>query len=153
MTTDSHRRTKAYTKLRQLTAAGNLSDETKAWTPAWSSQVLEVVIKEIISQNDGSVRNVFAALWELGGQSDVPLTRTMANFIKDIVVLIFTQYRSIYDSDDFSWMADRVRLGCTPPQAYLAALSLPDFLIETCRSEILSSLSKTGFHDEVEKMF
>jgi hypothetical protein len=152
MVLKSPNQSKAHAVLRALTASDPALGDANEWTPAWSSRVLEDKIQEIITRPNGDLLDVFKALWELTGQSDVLLTRTLANFIKDIVVLCFTKYRSKYDSINFLWMADKIQLGCTPSQAYLAALALPNDLIELCQNNILLSLKGTVFRDEIEKM-
>jgi hypothetical protein len=142
----------AYAALRRLTAADPNLGLAREWTPAWSSRVLEETIERIVSRQNSGLRDLFEALWELAGQPDVPLTRTMANFIHDIIVLCFTRYRSQYDAENLSWMVERVRTGCTPSQAYLALLALPEDLIKQCRDDILSGVKETPFFDEVARM-
>lgn len=141
-----------YAALRRLTAASPEAGSGDVWTPAWSSKVLEETIEKIIRCPDGRLRDIFEALWRIAGEPDAPLTRVMANFIHDIVVLCFTRYRTQYDAEDFRWMAERMHPECTPPQAYLAALALPEPLVTESRNAILSNLKRTEFLDEVEKM-
>src|SRR5271165_3408193 len=119
MESDVERVQSSYTALRRLTAEDPQSGNTREWVPAWSSRVLDMTVEEILSQPGGRLGDVFHALWDLGGRDDVPLTKTMANFIHDIVVLCFTRYRTKYDAEDFQWMADQVRRVTTPARAYL----------------------------------
>jgi hypothetical protein len=149
--TDGQRQ--AYIALRRLNTTNPKSGGDREWVPAWSSWLLEQTVKKIVERDGGSLRDVFAAFWELAGQPDVRLTRWMVNFIVDIVKECFIAYRRRYDAEDFSWMAERVQRGCTPSQAYLALIGLPPgFETTACRSAILSSLKGTEFFPEAERM-
>jgi hypothetical protein len=149
--TDGQRQ--AYIALRQLNTTDPKWCGPGEWAPAWSSRGLEQTIEKIVGQDGSRLRDVFAAFWELAGQPDVRLTRSMARFILAIVRLCFRLYRRRYDAEDFAWMAERVQRGCTPSQAYLALIGLPpDFKNVACRSAILSSLKGTEFFAEAERM-
>jgi len=140
----------AYRLLRRLTAASNGTGRNSNWIPAWSSAVLERTVEQVLSQPDGRLSELFHALWGL--IANVPLDRTLANFLKDIVVLCFTRYRALYDATDFQWMTTQLRGNGTQAQAYLASLALPENLVGESRSSILAKLEGTEFKKEVQKM-
>jgi hypothetical protein len=149
--TDGQRQ--AYIALRRLNTTNPKAGGDREWVPAWSSWLLEQTIEKIVGHDSSGLRDLFAAFWELAGQPDVRLTRSMVNFILDIVKLCYRRrYRQRYDAEDFSWTAERVQRGCTPSQAYLALIALPPALNRTCRSAILSSLEGTEFFPEAERM-
>ena len=153
MESEAEKVQRAYLALRRLTAH-EPQEGTGEWVPAWSSLLLERVIEEILSPPGGRVGDVFHALWDLAGRDDVPLTKTMANFIHDIVVLCFTRYRRKYDAEDFEWMAEELRRrGGAPSQAYLALLALPERLAVESQDAILTGLKGTEFLDEARKTF
>ncbi len=142
----------AYRRLRHLTAASNGTDRNSNWVPAWSSTVLERTVEQVLSQPNGRLTDLFYALWDLIAEINVPLNRTLANFMKDIVVLCFTRYRALYDAIDFQWMSTQLRGNGTQAQAYLASLALPESLVGECRSSILAKLEGTEFKEEVQQM-
>jgi len=58
----------------------------------------------------------------------------------------------LYDAEDFRWLADGIRVGATPPQAYLALLALPEDLIQESKDSICVALKDTEFFNEAQKM-
>lgn len=143
------RRRKALEMLSRLTDAGSGAD---TWVPVWSSLVLERTVAEVLSANQASMSDLLLALWEIAGREEAVLTPTLANFIRDIVVHAFTRYRTLYDKEDFLWLADGVRHSPTPSQAYLALLALPEELVEQSKAPILDALKGTQFFDEAQRM-
>lgn len=150
--TEHDRRRNALQALSRLTAGDAGTATAGTWTPAWSSLVLERAVAEILSVEQASVGDLFRPLWELTGRPEAELTATVANFLHDVVVLAFTRYRKLYGAEDFRWMADGIRNGATPPQAYLALLALPEDLAEEGKTSICEALKDTQFFDEARNM-
>jgi hypothetical protein len=148
---DLARVSEAARRLRCL--AEKTDGQPPVWKPAWSSAALEKTVKEILEAPSGQLTDLFIALWDLLGTDHPGLTRTMANFVHDVVVLCFTQYRNQYEAEAFAWMAERVRAGCTESQAYLALLALPQPLLRITKAGILGPLKTTEFADEAQTMF
>jgi hypothetical protein len=142
----------ARSRLLRLQAGQQGGSGDRGWVPAWSSRVLEAEVDGILSAPGGGVGDLFQALWTLLEQTNAALDRTLANFIRDIAVLTFTGYRSQYDVADFRWMADRVEAGGTPAQAYLAALALPEELLQRSRQAIVKAMRGNEFLEEVTKL-
>jgi hypothetical protein len=144
----TERRNRALDLLGRFKAVGSPA----TWTPAWSSRTLEEAVAEILSAEGASVGDLLAPLWEIAGRAAAMLTPTVANFIRDIVVLAFTRYRALYEAEDFRWLAEGVRSNPTPSQAYLALLALPEDLAEESKASIFEALKGTQFFDEAQKM-
>jgi hypothetical protein len=136
----------------QRFSSGEQEGGNRGWTPAWSSRVLEEEVDRILSASDSRVSDLFKALWPLLEQRKSELNRSLVNFIRDIVILTFTRYRSQYDAADFEWMADKVAAGGTPAQAYLAAMALPPELLHRSRAAILEAMKENQLLDEVTKL-
>jgi hypothetical protein len=128
------------------------SERTSQWLPAWSSLVLEKVIREIVSKPGGNVNDVYHALWDLLGAPEVVLTKIMSNFIHDVVVLCFTQYRTQHAAGDLAWMAAQIKMQCTASQAYLGLLALPESIAAECKHSLLAALEPTEFIAQARKM-
>ena len=76
------------------------------------------------------------------------MSPTLANLLREIVVLTFTNYRDGYDAEDFDWMTMLIRDGCSEAQAYLALHALPERWAREAGGEILRSLARTAFIEE-----
>lgn len=146
---ENERVSQARSLLMRLAESSAPSGTATGWKPAWSSAVLEATVERVLSAPGARVSDLFQALWEL--LASAPLTQTMANFLRDIVVLCFTRYRSLYENDDLAWMASSMA-GCSEAQAYLSLHALPEELLNGCQSTILSSLKDGAFHAEAMKM-
>jgi hypothetical protein len=120
------------------------------WTPAWSSRLLEIRLSEALDREQGSIGDVFHALWEV--LRDASLSRIVGNFIKDIVVLAFTCYKSRYLADDFRWMSHSVIAHCSEAQAYCALLALPDELLSASAPAILAALKESKYSEAARNM-
>jgi len=101
----------------------------------------------------GIVTDVFQALFALLGESDLELTRTMATFLKQVVILCFTNYRKSYDSADFLWLRRIANAGFTPAQAYLALHCSPPGILPECRESILKGLENSSYKNEAIRVF
>jgi hypothetical protein len=153
MSTDSTRRQlQAFDALRRLTARAMPGAVLTEWVPAWSSKQLEETLDSILSASEGAVGDVLHALWTLGGQSDVRLTKPLAQFIQDVVVSCFTRYRARFEKEDFRWMTRELNSAATPAQAYVALLSLPESQAAGARDAILTSLKGSEFSEAAERM-
>ncbi|MEP0883708.1 hypothetical protein NDI49_19325 [Trichocoleus sp. ST-U3] len=142
---------KAYELLLRLTAENQVQGHISEWTPAWSSAYLEKTVEEILTQPQSTISDLFRGLWKLLAQTNATLTTTMAHFLRDIVVLCFTQYRELYDVEDFEWMTTLVNDGCSEAQAYLSLYALPDQWIGNCHKAILAALEGTDFITEARQ--
>lgn len=138
-------------KLRRLTARKEDAGHTEEWTLVWSSALLEETIEEILSL-PMDVSDLFQGAWELMKKAGIPLNRTTANFVRDLVTLCFICYRSSYHATEFQWMATQVAEKSTELQAYFASLALPEKFIYQCRDAILSKLEGTEFSAEIRSM-
>jgi hypothetical protein len=145
--TQTQRVQEAQRHLMNLTANKAIS-EPSSWVPAWSSTLLEQTLDGMLATPGWRLRDILYGLWELLGYTRAPLTKTTANFIKDIVVYSFTRYRSRYESEQFGWMEASLSEGCTEAQAYFALHVLPESLATKCRQQILRALRDTDYFDE-----
>jgi len=150
--TEIQRIREAQAELLSLTAASDVPNGSSVWTPAWSSAVLERTVAQILSKPGSRISDLFHGLWDLLAKTEAPLTDTMSHFLKDIVILCFTRYRSLYDVEDFDWMASLLNKNCTEAQAYLALYAMPDTLLKSCQGVIIAILETTGFIIEARQM-
>ncbi len=129
------------------------------WVPAWSSYGLEQFIENILSSPEGCISDLYLGFWKALDQTNVPLTKTMPHFIKDIVIYSWLKYRWQYkagnhqsfEREDFEWMIPLINKQCTQAQAYLAVLVLnflPAEMTEKCKDSILNILKITDFIEE-----
>jgi len=116
--------------------------------PVWSSYVMERMEAEVVRTPGGRIEDLFRALAAVFNKYNVPLTDTVSNFVKDLVVLAFTRYRNSYESSDFTWLVEDLLLQPTPALAYLGLLALPDGYIPAAREAILAALADSPFADE-----
>ena len=142
---------RAYSELYSLGLESE-KDGVQIWVPTWSSLLLEEKVKSYLAHSDGKLKMWFLGFWKLLDQRNVLFDQILTNFIKAIVVLCFSQYRTAYEKDDFLWMTELLDSDHLPAQAYLAAYSLPEELFEKYTSVILESLNGTEFFKEVKDM-
>ncbi|HVV18442.1 MAG TPA: hypothetical protein VHF06_03350 [Pseudonocardiaceae bacterium] len=120
--------------------------------PVWSSKAMENLVDAQLAIPGGEVCDVFAAAMDLWARHRTPLTTTVANFVRAITVLCFTQYRSAYRRCDLTPLIERVRTQPTAPGAYLAANALPPHHWPAARPAILAALTGTPYADQVATM-
>ena len=118
--------------------------------PVWSSRQLEDTVDAIMRQPGAGVPDLYHAFWRLLDESGDPLTETMTNLIKDIVVWLFMRYRTQYEAAPFQWMVNGVAAG-NSAQAYLAAFALPVKYVPQCRDLILKKLAGTEFEEKARQ--
>ena len=139
-------------QLERLRIAASPPSADVGWAPAWSSAVLEAIVSGAVSAPGGRISDLFRALWDILADTEAQLTKTMSHFLRDIVVLCFTQYRSQYDESELSWMAASTIRGCSESQGYLALHALPDLHARGCKEAILSALKDSEFYEEAQLM-
>ena len=142
--------TQARALLSQFSASGP-PGRSGGWMPAWSSAALEETVSKVLNAPAARTSDLFQALWALLAESGAALTSPMANFLRDVVVVCFTQYRSKYELDDFGWMASSTP-GCSEAQAFFALHALPDTLLRGCQDAVLLALHNSTYLAEAEKM-
>lgn len=117
--------------------------------PKWSSYALDRFLEEIASTPGGSIRDVYQGLDGALKTYAVELTRTVASFIKDLVIRGFTRDRQSYES--VNWKEVMEGLGDKPTQAqlYLALHAIPPrFVTPQLADAIAKGLESTAFRDE-----
>lgn len=121
--------------------------------PVWSSHALEDYVSNIVCAGGDSLEGVFVPVSKLLVGSHVALSQTIGHFIKDLVILSFTQHRSAYDSTD--WASFIASLGQEPiaAQCYLALLALPpEKMASSLEDQIMGKLGDTQFGAEAKAM-
>lgn len=93
--------------------------------PKWSSYVLDRFLEEVTSAPGGSLRDVYQGLDIFLKTYTVELTPTVANFIKDVTVQGFAQYRSAYNSMGWRWANEQLAQGASAARCYLFLRTLP----------------------------
>lgn len=118
-------------------------------TPAWSSWRLDRLLEAVMSTPGGSVGDLLHALHELLDEYPCGLTVPMRNFIKDLVIQSFVQYRASFESTDLRWMAEKTVQHSTPAQAYLALHAVPPGVMQPKSVvAILRTLASTPYWEE-----
>jgi hypothetical protein len=120
--------------------------------PVWSSHVLEQMERDVLRVRGGEVDDLLRGLAAVLQQHRVPLTDTLANFIKDVVVLAWTQHRDSFDRRDGTWLVGDVRARPTAALAYLALLALPDEQLSAVEEAILGALANSPFAEEANRL-
>lgn len=121
--------------------------------PKWSSYALDRFFEEITAAPGGSIGDVYEGLAAALRTYSVKLTRTVASFIKDLVIGGFTRDRNSYESVNWNEVVDS--LGDTPSQAqlYLALHAVPPpFITSQLADAIAKGLESTEFRDEAVNM-
>ncbi len=117
--------------------------------PRWSSFVLDCLLNTSMRLEENSLNHVFEALNGILKDKSYQLTETVANFIKELVIVAFTKWRNAYNSSDFKWLVDQIASRCSIGQAYLCLHAIPPSqLTPSCRVDILRALKGTDFWGE-----
>jgi hypothetical protein len=137
----------AGTKLKRF-SSGDISP----WTPVWSSAALEETVNDILSQPEGRLGDLFGGLWHVLQELRPPLTKPLANFVHDLVVLCSVSYRPMYEDERFESIIPHLQKDITPAQAYFALVALPRPLAIKYRESIFAKLAGTEFFVEATRM-
>ncbi len=117
--------------------------------PRWSSALLGRLLNAIMETKNGSVGDLLHATYDLLGDYLVPLTKPVAEFIKEVVVGTFSRYRSSYDSLDWKWICDANDELLLPARAYFAYHALPPGRLSSpSKVAILKGLTVTPYWQE-----
>jgi hypothetical protein len=117
--------------------------------PHWSSESLRRYVRAVLDTPGGLLEDVFISLCELLGESNRALSPVLANFVKDLVVLCFTENREAYET--VAWERIVGSLGFSPaqPLCYFAILAVPpQHLTDEQRAAIIKGLEKSPYWDE-----
>lgn len=117
--------------------------------PKWSSYALDRFFEEVMFTPGGSVGDVYQGL-DLGLKTySVKLTRTVAAFIKDLVIRCFTRYRQSYESANWKEVVDSLGDKATEAQLYLALHAIPPQYVTPQLADVIAKgLESTAFRDE-----
>jgi hypothetical protein len=117
--------------------------------PKWSSYALDRFLEEVMSAPDSSIRDVYQGLDAALTTYTVPLTGSVAAFIKDVVIRCFTRYRQSYESVNWKEVVDSLDDKATAAQLYLALHAIPpQFVTPRFADAIAKGLESTAFCDE-----
>jgi hypothetical protein len=117
--------------------------------PRWSSALLDRLLSAIMETKNGSVGDLLHATYDVLGDYLVPLTKPVAEFIKEVVVGAFSRYRSSYDSLDWRWICDANEELLLPSRAYFAYHVLPPAQLSSpSKLAILKGLAVTSYWQE-----
>jgi hypothetical protein len=117
--------------------------------PIWSSSRLTKLIETDLSLPGGGVGDVFLAVYDLLGEFQQQLTPILANFIKQLVIECFTQYRVSYSGFAWGQFAQQVTQTATRAQCYLAMLGVPPSMMPPHKAiAILRALVPTEYGRE-----
>lgn len=118
--------------------------------PRWSSWLLNNVINGVQSVPQGSDCDLFKAMWQIISENNLPLTRGVAQFIKDTVRNLLSRHQSPLRID-LLWLLPWPEL-MTPTQAYFIFNTLalkPELFTSALEQKIECSLRDTDFHKEI----
>jgi len=93
--------------------------------PVWSSYALSRYVQAVLNVPGGSLCDVFIPVLRLLGESGPELTRTVANFVKELVIYCFTTFRSAYESLDWTVLIRTLGTRPTAAQCYFALQATP----------------------------
>jgi hypothetical protein len=117
--------------------------------PRWSSDVLDRLLKSVMEAPDGSVGDLFHALFGVLGDYSPQLSKPLASFLKDLVVKCFTSHQRSYESVNWRLLVDRLSGNATKAQLYLALLAIPPQFVPASLGEaIAKGLASTGFREQ-----
>lgn len=119
---------------------------TDTANPRWSSWVLEKMWEAVMNVPGSNVTDLFKASLELLAAFACPLTETLANFSKEVVINAFTKYRAAYQAADFGWIEEKANHGLSSAQAYLTMYAIPPrYMTAQVRVAILKALAETEY--------
>ncbi len=117
--------------------------------PKWSSYALDRFFEEVMSTPGRSIRDVYEGLDLALKMYSVALTRTVAAFIKDLVIRCFTRYQQSYESVNWKEVVDSLGEKATAAQLYLALHAIPpQYVTPQLADAIVKGLESTAFRDE-----
>lgn len=93
--------------------------------PKWSSWRLEKLLEAVLKTPQGEVVDVIRGLDLALKKYNVNLTETVANLVKDVVILSFTRARTAYEQASWGWANDELTKGVSPARCYLFLQALP----------------------------
>ncbi len=122
--------------------------------PAWSSYLLDRFLEAVMATPQGSVADLFHALYDLLANHSKTLSEPLANLIKQLVIMSFTRHRKSYDAVDWSPFLRKASAGATPAQLYFLLYALPPELVTPELADaVAKGLAATPFHGEVTAAF
>jgi hypothetical protein len=117
--------------------------------PKWSSFALDRFFEDMMSTPDGSIQDVYQGLDRVLKTYSVELTKTVAAFIKDLVIRCFTRYQRSFESVNWKELVDSLGDKATEAQLYLALHAIPpQFVTPQLADVIAKGLESTAFRDE-----
>jgi hypothetical protein len=122
---------------------------TAGGEPTWSSWLLQRLLDAGASAPGASLREVYLGLDAALNDDAVPLTRPVANLIKDTVITGFSQHRQPYQAIDWTWAGEALSRGASPARCYLFLHALPpDVMTPDGAAAILRALRATDYEQE-----
>ena len=117
--------------------------------PAWSSWLLEKMLEAVLKTPKGEATDLIRGLDRALKRYHVRLTQTVANLVRDVVILTFNKAGGSYQSADWDWANEELKAGASPAQCYLFLYALPpDKLQASSVAAILRNLANTSFAKE-----
>jgi hypothetical protein len=93
--------------------------------PKWSSWRLEKLLEAALKTPQGEVVDVIRGLDLALKKYNVNLTDTVANLVKDVVILGFTRARTAYEQASWGWANEELTKGVSAARCYLFLHALP----------------------------
>lgn len=93
--------------------------------PKWSSCMLERMLEQVLNTPHGEALDIIRGFDLALTKYNVRLTQTVANLVKDIVVLTFTKARASYQAAEWDWANEELKMGISPARCYLFLHALP----------------------------
>jgi len=118
--------------------------------PRWSSDVLDHLVKAVVMETpDGSVGDLLGALLGVLGDYTPDLSKPLASFIKEVVVMCFARHHRSYESANWRSLVEKLGSDPTRAQLYLALQAIPpEFVAPQLADTIVKGLDSTAFSDE-----
>ncbi len=99
--------------------------ELSTHDPKWSSRVLEQLFETVLVDHQGTMTDLLQGFDLALRRNGVGLTESVANLIKDVVVIGFTRHKSSYDQTEWGWANHELTGEINAAQAYLFLHALP----------------------------
>ena len=93
--------------------------------PKWSSWRLEKLLEAVLTTPQGEVVDLIRGFDLALKKYNVNLTETVANLVKDVVILSFTRARTAYQQASWGWANEELTKGVSPARCYLFLHALP----------------------------
>jgi hypothetical protein len=127
--------------------------ELETSDPKWSSYALDRFLEKVMSAPGGSIQDVYQELDRVLETYSVELTKSVAAFIKDLVILGFTRHRQSYGSVNWKEVVEGLGRKPTQAQLYFALHAIPPrFVTPSLGDAIARGLESTAFRDEAVSM-